>query len=221
MNKKNRIRELSALIERLSSKKSRRSIKKLNLLKNEQFQLLEDLLFETDPEFVKVMERNFDLLESDELHLSVYENFGGYLGANASKLMGAINNTGFLFLECKNDHFSWFSFSLENVSYAKAFSGKIDCYGRSEVFITKKGYQLIGKTVPESFEGRIDRNGKFSFELKKSRFDLSQGTISGKIMCDVFMNDPDKKNEFLTNKYILLDKLKDLKRMIENENSMH
>jgi hypothetical protein len=78
MNKKNRIRELSALIEGLSSKKSRRSIKKLNLLKNEQFQLLEDLLFETDPEFVKVMERNFDLLQSENLHLSVYQDYGGF-----------------------------------------------------------------------------------------------------------------------------------------------
>jgi hypothetical protein len=219
MNKKNRILELSLLIEGLSSKKSRRSIKKLNLLKNEQFQLLEDLLFETDPEFVKVMERNFDLLQSENLHLSVYQDYGGVFGSYATKLTGAINNTGFLFLECEKGHFALLNF--ESAMFAKAFSGKIDCYGRTEVFITKKGFRPFGKTLPESFEGNIDRNGNFSFELKKARFELFGSNYTGKIVCDVFVHNPDKKNEFLTNKFILLDKLKDLKRTIENENSIH
>ena len=182
---------------------------KIYVLKEQEFQLLNNYLLQNDSEYCKIVKENMTILSHSKSKLQTYKDNSSYFGTYTSQLLGDIHNNGTLYVRGVKSPFPWFGFT-KNV-YAKKFKGNIDWRGDIKLKVSKKGFLLFGSRIPERFNLKINDSGYVNAIMDKYSFDFMGSAFMDKLICDPFNHSEIDKKNFLSNRRTLFDKLQSLK----------
>jgi hypothetical protein len=167
--------------------------------------VLEDLI-QNDSQIQQIFEENQKLLTNTKIICNVYREGSTFYGTHATTLKGNIRNNGFCYMEV--DKLSP-AFTISQRYYPVQFIGNIRFDGEIHLKLTKKKLPLIGSRVPVEFQGEIDEKGKIKLDLTKSSFEIAGGRFVQRILFDPFSGDESKRQQFLKNKAIILNKFQE------------
>jgi hypothetical protein len=195
-----RIKEISLELLRLNH--SSENKERINKLKESQLGLLFDVLEQRNESFIKLWNRNLELLEGEKIELNVIETGEDLFKSFSKKLFGNITNLGHLNFESKKGGFELLKFQERR--YPTQYTGQIDALGRSEVEISKKSFNFTGLTYQVSYVGSITKGGVIKMEIGKTRIKFLGTDSILKMRCFPFFHALEKKNEFFKNREVML-----------------
>jgi hypothetical protein len=196
-----------------STKKSNK--KKLYVLKEEEFNILNSYLIVHDKNYQKLVSENMNILSKQVNLLKTYKENSSYLGTYTSKLRGNILANGLLYINGIKNPFPWLN--IYKKFYPKKFKGKIDWRGHINITVMEKGFSFIGSRIPQRFKMKFNQNGDVLAKMDKHDFEFSGTSYIDKLICDPFSNSENDKNKFLENRFILLKKLQAIKKQWLNK----
>ncbi|PKQ63816.1 hypothetical protein BZG02_07265 [Labilibaculum filiforme] len=185
-------------------------------LKNTINQLLAPLLEANNPEFRQIANENYELLKNLNFQLKTRTLAGSVFGYYSSELQGNINQNGVVYCRTKKSNFPIINL-FASFEFTSLYKGEVDCLGNIILRTAKLDGAFI-KTIPSTFTGTIQKNGKDI--LVETNVCDNDFTLGGKIIIYEIVGNPfgkqnDKKDLFFSNKkkleHILLQYRKEQK----------
>lgn len=175
-------------------------------LKESRLNIILDLLEEEDPEFIQLWNHNMDLLASEELVFKVDQSETKSSKAYSKDLFGSMNASGKLIFKAKEE--GSVLIPMAAYRYPSAFFGQIDALGRAKIEVDSRGFTPSARKMPSAYKGAISATGKVVMEVTKMSKEWLGAFAVTRISAHPFLNEADKKSDFLKTRELILEKVK-------------
>jgi hypothetical protein len=170
-------------------------------LKNSINQLLIPVLEESNSEFKRIANENYKLLKNLNFQLKTRTIAGSIFGSYSPELQGNINQNGVIYCKTIKSNFPIMN-PFVSFEFTSKYKGEISCLGNITLRTVKVDGALL-KTIPSTFTGTIQKNGKnilVETNVCDNNFSLGGKTIIAEIVGNPFGKQIDKKELFFSNK---------------------
>jgi len=176
--------------------KIKRLNKKLDFFNETHLNNCKLYLEKNDNEYIKLVNQNYELLESDLSIFKITSLGSNMYKSNALFFEGKIHHNGFIYLQTTETIFSG------SGAYPKTIYGKIDYLGNTQMRAGEIGIVIFGDKIPYKYNTKISKNGEIKLTSNDNYRTLGDCFIL-KMICDPFCGDNQKRELFLENRIVL------------------
>ncbi len=171
-------------------------IKKLNLAESFQYDLIDDYLSENNTEYKQLISANYDLLETPNIHFTVYSESHSLFGNRTKEIRGDIQSNGYSY--CYSTKTNINAGYFDSMSFPSEFEGSVDHWGSVHLKSTELEYGMF-KSFPVKYQGYTDKDGFIKIKVIETRVEWDKKTTIGKLIANHFEYDENKNIAFQEN----------------------
>ncbi|HEY1046491.1 MAG TPA: hypothetical protein VGF79_08625 [Bacteroidia bacterium] len=181
--------------------KGKRINNKIEGLRLNQLNLVDEYLIRTNEEFRQMVDENYSCF-NPIIKFKVSIEGVSVKGTYTEKMKGKIHRNGCAYIETVNTNADFGLF--DRFTYPKVMSGKIDFWG-DIVLVTEKVGQSLFRSTPTDLDGMIFNNNQLKVEIVKTGFEPYNNHVFMDKIVGYVIEEDEKIELFFSNKSKLED----------------
>lgn len=178
------------------------------------FDDVDQYLLINNSEYLKLSERNYELLENPKIIFNVYEIAVSSNLKFSENFKGKLRNNGYAYVYENDSKYGYVSYNYNDFKFPSKITGSVNHFGIINLKTLETGSKTFRK-LPSEYIGKVGKDGRMELEINecKNEIDLlSRGDFCiGKLIGNYFNSNQIKTNEFNENISKMLKMMEEFK----------
>lgn len=185
---------------------------KMGVYKSYHFDILYDILVDTDDCFKQLASENIALIAGKKIRFKNKDTGFNMMSSHTTIFNGELFNSGVI--KCASAGKNLALLDIQKGLYPKSYNGSINALGLIGMKISERGFAIGGK-IPVYFSGYIDDKGSFKINTDADYYEFSGNQYVKYLEGNIQFKDPSGLYKFLQNKDLLIGMIDRLRQSIQ------